>query len=452
MAMGKQQDKQPELFIPTANLPMSPGHPFYRQLNRLLAQARFDDFVQELCARFYASDVGRPSIPPGVYFRMLFIGYFEGLDSQRGIAWRCSDSRSLQEFLGFLPTETTPDHSSLSKIRNRLPDVVHEEVFAFVLALADKHKLLDGKTVGVDATLLEANAAMKSLQRRDTGEDYKTYLRKLAADAGLENPTDEELRRFDRKRKDKKMSNEEWVSKSDAESKIAKMKDGTTHLAYKAEHVVDLKTNVVLAAKIYPATEADSATLPQSMIDAELNLMRAQSKADIQEVTADKGYHELELLAGCEQAEYRTYIPEREQKYDHVWTDKPPQQEHAYRNNRRRVQGDRGKRLQRLRSEKVERSFAHVCETGGGRRTWLYGVAKTAKRYLMQVAAHNLGIIMRRLFKVGTPRSLQGLEGALSALFFLCNWAWQQFLTMKNGPIAAPQELTANFRPSWAAA
>jgi transposase len=432
MVMGKRQPKQPDLFIPTANLPLSPGHPFYRKLNQLLAEAGFDAFVEELCSPHYAKENGRPSIPPGTYFRMLFIGYFEGLDSQRGIAWRCCDSRSLQEFLGYLPTEATPDHSSLSKVRGRLPEVVHEEVFAFVLGLADQRGLLDGKTVGVDSTTLEANAAMKTLRRRDTGDDYKAYLRKLAAAAGLENPTDEELRRFDRKRKDKKMSNEEWQSPIDPESKIAKMKDGTTHLAYKAEHVVDLKTELVLAAEIYPADEADSATLPTSVMTAQINLARAGSAAQIEEAAADKGYHKIEMLADFAEAEYRTYIPEPEQPHNHTWTDKPAEQQQAYRNNRRRVQGKRGKRLQRLRSEKVERSFAHVCETGGGRRSWLYGVAKISKRYLMQVAAHNLGIVMRRLFGVGTPRSLQGLQGASLALLAVWYSAWRTF-THHNG-------------------
>lgn len=428
MTMGKRQLKQPELFIATAGLPMSPGHPFYRKLNQLLAEADFDPFVEQLCLPYYVQHVGRPSIPPGVYFRMLFVGYFEGLDSQRGIAWRCSDSRSLQDFLGFLLTEPTPDHSSLSNIRSRLPQAVHEEVFAFVIGLADKHGLLDGKTVGVDSTLLEANAAMKTLQRRDTGDDYKAYLRKLATEAGLENPTDEELRRFDKKRKDKKMSNEEWISSTDPQSKIAKMKDGTTHLAYKAEHVVDLKTELVLAAQIYEANQADSATLPTSVMTAQINLARADSEAEIKEAAADKGYHKVETLADFTEMGYRTYIPEREQPHDHTWTEKPEAHQKAYRANRRRVRGQRGKRLQRLRSERVERSFAHVCETGGGRRTWLYGLEKTAKRYLMQVAAHNLGLVMRRLFGMGTPRSLQGLDGLRVAFSAICFWLWERLV------------------------
>jgi hypothetical protein len=198
MAMGKRRPKQPDLFIPTAALPQAPGHPFYRQLNALLAEAGFDRFVEERCLPYYVDHVGRVSIPPGVYFRMLFVGYFEGIGSQRGIAWRCADSRSLQEFLGYLPTEATPDHSSLTNIRQRLPEVVVENVFTFVLALAQEKGLALGKTVGVDSTPLEANAAMKTLVRRDTGADYQTYLRQLAAADGLAEPTDEDLRRFDK--------------------------------------------------------------------------------------------------------------------------------------------------------------------------------------------------------------------------------------------------------------
>src|SRR5262249_34674120 len=216
MAMDRRQGKQPDLFIASQDLPSSPGHPFYRQLSALLAEVNFDRFVEDFCQPYYDADWGRPSIPPGVYFRMLFVGYFEGIGAQRGTAWRCSDSRSLQEFLGLLPTEATPDHSSLTNIRRRLPEVVHENVFAFVLKLAADKGLLIGKTVGVDATTVEANAAMRALPRRAPGDDYQAYLKQLAAEAGLEDASAEELRRFDQKRKDKTMSNEDWVSPSDA--------------------------------------------------------------------------------------------------------------------------------------------------------------------------------------------------------------------------------------------
>lgn len=422
MALGKRTPKQPDLWLAVTELPPSPGHPFYRKLNALLDEAGFDPFVEDLCRPHYADGVGRPSIPPGTYLRMLFVGYFEGIDSQRGIAWRCADSRSLQAFLGYLPNETTPDHSSLTKVRQRLPEVVHEQVFALVLRIADAKGLLKGKTVAVDATTLEANAAMKTIQHKDTGDDWKAYLKKLAAEAGLENPTDEELRRFDRQRKDKKVSNEEWASPTDPDSRIAKMKDGTTHLAYKAEHGVDLGSNLVLAAEVYHADQTDSATLLESVRTAQINLAHAESEAEIEEVATDKGYHKVETLADCADEGLRTYIPEPKRTKERVWTNKPAGGEEAYRGNRRRVQGARSKRLQKKRSEYVERTFAQVCETGGARRSWLRGLVDVSQRYLMQVAGHNLGILMRQLFGVGTPRSLQGACAALAGLL----WAWTE--------------------------
>src|SRR4051812_20488469 len=276
MAMGKRKPRQESLFVAADQLAQAPGHPFYQKLNALLDEAGFDRWVEQRCREYYEQDEprGRKSIPPGVYFRMLFVGYFEGLDSQRGIAWRCADSLSLRAFLGIAPTETTPDHSSLTKIRQRLPDVVHEKVFAHVLTIADGKHLLRGKTVAVDSTTLEANAAMRAIVRKDTGEDYKAYLRRLATAAGIENPTDEDLRRFDRTR-EKKTSNADWESATDADSRIARMKDGSTHLAYKAEHAVDLDSGVVLAAAVHPADRGDQATLVDSLLRTQVNLARA---------------------------------------------------------------------------------------------------------------------------------------------------------------------------------
>jgi len=412
MSMGRRPDQhQADLWIPTTDLPRSPGHVFYDKLNQLLAHARFDRYVEDLCQPHYADGVGRESIPPGVYFRMLLVGYFEGFDSQRAIAWRCSDSLSLRTFLGLSITEPTPDHSSLTKIRQRLPLDVHERVFLFVLGLAHEKKLLRGKTVAVDATTLEANAAMKSIVRKDTGEDWKEYLKRLMAEEGIQDPTDEEIRRFDKKRK-KKVSNQEWQSPADPDSKIARMKDGTTHLAYKAEHVVDLDSEFVLAAMAHPADKADSATLVDSILQAQVNLVLAGSEQEIEEVVADKGYHKAQTLAECEDWNTRTYIPEPKRK-EYNWEDKPEAWRRATAANRRRVRGARSKRLQKKRSELVERSFAHVCETGGGRRTWLRGLVNVSKRYLVQVAAHNLGLLMRKLFGVGKPRALQGAGGWL---------------------------------------
>ena len=418
MALGKRKKEQQGLWIATTELPKSPGHPFYQKLNELLAEAKFDNWIEKRCEPFYAATLGRPSIPPGVYFRMILVGYFEGIASQRGIAWRCSDSRSLAEFLGYSINEPTPDHSSLSRVHERLPLELHEEVFVYVLKIAADKKLIKGKTVGVDSTTLEANAAMKSIERKDTGEDYNEYLRRLASDAGIENPTDEDLRRFDKNRPDKKVSNEEWQSTTDPDSRIAKMKDGTTHLAYKAEHVVDLDSEFVLSATITPANHSDAESMVDSVMNAQMNLEAAGVETKIKDVAADKGYHKVSTLELADDLDFRTYVPEPKRKYRYRWIDKPAGQKKATYANRRRVRGNRSKRLQRQRSEKVERSFAHVCETGGARRTWLHGQEKVTKRYLLQVAARNLGLMMRKLFGIGTARSLQGLAGLFLVLYF----------------------------------
>ena len=419
MGLGKRKHGQQEAWVATTDLPKSPGHPFYRKLNCLLTEAGFDTWLESLCRPYYADGKGRDSIPPGTYFRMILIGYFEGIASQRGIAWRCSDSRSLAEFLGCGVKEETPDHSSLTRIHQRLPQEVHEAVFQFVLKLAADKKLLDGKTVAVDSTMLEANAAMKSIERKDTGEDWKEYLKRLAAEAGIENPTAEDLRRFDKKRTGKKVSNDDWQSPSDPDSRIAKMKDGRTHLAYKAEHVVDLKTDLVLAAVVYEANRGDTETLAESVVQAQKNIIQADSPANIHNAVADKGYHSAETLALMNgPLHVRTYIPEPKRNSRWKWRERSAEQQAAVTGNGRRVRGVRGKRLQRLRSELTERSFAHVCETGGARRCCLQGMAKVTKRYLLQVAARNLGLIMRKLFGMGTPRGLQ-TEGDPSSFVHL---------------------------------
>lgn len=426
MALGKRKREQQGLWVATTELPKSPGHPFYRKLNELLAEAQFDEWIEKRCESYYAAKLGRPSIPPGVYFRMILVGYFEGIASQRGIAWRCSDSRSLAEFLGIPSNENTPDHSSLSRVHGRLPLEVHEEVFVFVLKIAADKKLLKGKTVGVDSTTLEANAAMKSIERKDTGEDWKEYLTRLAKEAGVEDPTDEELRRFDKNRPDKKVSNEEWQSPTDPDSRITKMKDGTTHLAYKAEHVVDLDSEFVLSATITPANHGDAATMVDSVVQAQLNLGAAGADAKIKEVAADKGYHKASTLELADHLDFRTYVPEPKRRYRYRWLDKPVGQQEAVYANRRRVRGERSKRLQRQRSEKVERSFAHVCETGGARRTWLRGLETVSKRYLLQAAARNLGLVLRKLFGIGTAKSLQGFAGLLWALYLATGTLWSR--------------------------
>ena len=415
MAMGRRKtERQDALFITADNLPRSQGHPFYQALNRLLAEAGFDRWIEARCERYYeqVETRGQRSIPPGTYFRMLLVGYFEGIDSQRGIAWRCADSLSLREFMGLTLEENSPDHSTLSLTRRRLPPEVFEEVFQFVLKIAAEKKLLSGKTVGVDSTTLEADAAMKSIVRRDTGENWKAYVTRLMREEGVlakdEEPTDEDARRFDRNRKDKKVSNEEWFSPTDPAATITRMKDGTTHLAYKAEHVVDLKSDLILAAEIRPTTHGDTQTLVDSVLKAEENLQAIGTEQGIEEVVADKGYHAADTLELCDSLGLRTYIPEPKRKSEWNWTERTPEHQRAVYGNHRRVKRAKGKQLQRRRSELCERSFAHVCETGGMRRTWLTGFIDVTKRYLIATAAHNLGRVLRTLFGVGKPRTLQG--------------------------------------------
>jgi transposase len=410
MSLGKRKAQQNELFIPTAQLKTGPGHPFYAKLNEVLGQAQFDEYVETLCAPYY-KDGGRPGVPPGVYFRMLLIGYFEGLDGQRGIAWRCADSLALRSFLGIGLTEATPVHASMSVIRQRLPESVFDQVFVFVLSLLEQKGLLRGKTVAIDATALEANAAMKSIVRKDSGEDWKQYLRGLAKAEGLENPTEADLRRLDRARKDKRVANEQWASPTDPDSRIAKMKDGRTHLAYKAEHAVDLVSEAIVATTATFADKSDPATAPVTLSLAEANLVLAGSNTEIAEAVLDKGYHDNKLLADLAARGVRTYIPERQQK-SRRWTNKPVDYEAAFRANRRRVTSAKGRQLNRWRSERCERTFAHVCETGGGRRSWVQGQTNVSKLHTLKCAAYNLGLLLRKVWGYCKPRNAKTGPGS----------------------------------------
>jgi transposase len=427
MSLGKRQTKQEEMFIATANLAQGPGHPFYTKLNEVLASAGFDEFVEGLCVQYYKQG-GRPSIPPGVYFRMLLIGYFEGLDSQRGIAWRCADSLGLRAFLGIGPTEATPVHASMTIIRKRLPESVFDKMFVFVLSLLEKEGLVRGKSVAIDATTLEANAAMKSIVRKETGEDWKQYLQGLAKAEGIENPTEEDLRRLDRGRENKKVSNEQWESPIDPDSRIAKMKDGRTHLAYKAEHAVDVVSEAIVAATVTFADKSDAQSAPVTLSLAEANLVLAGSETEIQEVVMDKGYHDNRLLADMSARGVRTYVPERRQK-SRIWTNKPEAYEEAFRANRRRVRGNKGRQLNRWRSERCERTFAHVCETGGGRRSWLRGQTNVSKSHTFKCAAFNLGLLLRKVWGLSKPRN--AAEGA-AALFVAILGVWLMAATITS--------------------
>lgn len=421
MGLGRRRNEQQDSFwISTDQLGHGPRNAFYDRLNELLSEIEFDRQLEDAVAPYYQK-TGRKSLPAGVYFRMLFIGYFEDIESQRGIAWRCEDSRSLARFLGYATGESTPDHSTLSVTRERLPMSIHAFAFELILSAAQKNGLLKGKTIGVDATDLEANASMKSIVRKDNGDDWQEYLRKLyEEETGESDPTDEELRRFDKRRKSKKkVSNQDWESSSDPDSRVGKMKNGSFHLKYKAENAVDLETEIIIAAEVYHGNRGDTSTIEETVNAAQTSLLEAGTDCEIKEVVADKGYHSEQLIDTLQnETGMRTYIPEPERKTNRNWTDKSDQREASYRRNRRNTQGDRGRKLQRLRSEKVERTFAHLCDTGGSRRTWLRGISKVQKRYTIAAMAYNLGRIMRQLIGAGKPRYAAVLAGRLCFIYF----------------------------------
>jgi transposase len=416
MAMGKKKGRQGSMWIATSDLAPSPGHPFYERLNRLLAQHGFDEFAEEQCRSFYAERLGRPSVPPGMYFRLLLIGYFEGIDSERGIAWRVADSLTLREFLGLSLSEAPPDHSTISRNRRLIDVETHQEVFAWVLTVLGKEGLLRGQTIGVDATTLEANAAMKSIVRRDTGESYREFLQHLAQESGEPTPTRAELARKDKKRKGKG-SNDDWTNPHDPDAKITKMKDGRTHLAHKAEHAVDLETGAVVAVTIQPADRGDTQSLEQTLSETLENLAAVAESVDLpeqvlRELVADRGYHSAAVLKRAHELGLRSYIAEP-QRPRRRWCGRAADQKATYANHRR-MKGTRGKRLSRWRCEKVERSMAHSYETGGLRRIHLRGHRNILKRVLIHEAAFNLGLAMRQRYGQGTPR---GLQGRLQRLF-----------------------------------
>jgi transposase len=423
MALGKRKPVQQPLFVSAADL-NARSHPFYEAVNAVLASHHFDTFVEDRCARFYddGSRGGRPGLAPGIYFRCLLVGYFEGIDSERGIDWRCNDSHSLKLFLGVALDKPAPDHSTISRTRRLIDVETHREVFQEILKVLANHDLLRGKTIGVDGTTLEANAAMRSIVRRDTAEGYQEFLGKLAKESGIETPTREDLAKLDKKRKNK-ASNDDWESPDDPEAKITKMKDGTTHLAHKAEHAVDLSEGghgAIVAVNVCDAAAGDTATLNDTLTQAAENL-RAVADDDrvadkisedfVSEAVLDKGYHSKQTLQDLEECQTRSYVSEPDRGRQD-WDGQAEARDAVYA-NRRRIKGERGKRLLRSRGEKLERTFAHCYETGGMRRLYLRGKDNVAKRAIIHAAGFNLGLLMRVSYGLRKPRSGSGGVRAL---------------------------------------
>src|SRR5688572_4860604 len=422
MAMGRRKDRgrTPGLWIAANELPPTGGHPFYQRLNQVLDAHAFDEFVEAQCASFYATTIGRPSLTPGTYFRLLLIGYFEGIDSERGIAWRTADSLALRGFLGLGLDEVPPEHSTISRTRRLIDLETHRAVFTWILQLLATADLVKGKTIGIDATTLEANAALRSIVRRDSGETYPEFLTRLAQASGIATPTRAELARLDRKRP-KTGRNTEWRHPHDPDARITKMKDGRTHLAHKAEHAVDLETGAIVGVTVQGADQGDTTTIAATVTAAAEELEAVATATDehtavIEEVVADKGYHSNQVLVDLAALDLRTYIAEPDRGRRN-WTRKATARDAVYA-NRRRIRGARGRAMQRQRSERLERPNAHLYETGGMRRTHLRGHANILKRLFVHIGGFNLGLLMRTLIGVGTPRGLQGRLAAIIALVF----------------------------------
>jgi transposase len=434
MAMGKRRrEEQQPLWVSHEDLPRSQGHPFYLTLNRVLSHCGFEAWIEEACQPFYAQVMGRPSLAPGVYFRCLLVGYFEGIDSERGIAWRCADSLSLRSFLGIALDQGTPDHSTISRTRRLIDLETHQRVFTWILKVLAAADLIKGKTIGVDATTLEASAALRSIVRNDNvegaGQGYQEFLTGLAKASGIDTPTREDLAKIDKTRKNK-ASNDDWHNPFDPDAKIAKMKDGSTHLAHKHEHAVDMgegAAGAVLAVTVQPADEGDTTTWRETVETAcqNVNELRQDpvtaeqvNAQGVEEAVADKGYHSNQVMVDLVEVEIRSYVaePDRSRHGQRDWEDKAQERDAVYA-NRRRVKGKRGRRLMRQRGEFLERGFAHALETGGMRRTHLKGRQNIKKRLLVHVGGFNLGLVMRKIMGRGTPRGFQGLGGAFSAPF-----------------------------------
>jgi transposase len=417
MAMGRRKRRQTSLWVAASDLPSSAGHPFYSRLNRVLEAADFDRFVERQCQHYYAAVMGRPSLAPGRYFRLLLVGYFEGIDSERGIAWRAADSLAIRTFVGLAIEEGAPDHSTISRTRRLIDIDTHRAVFTWVQERLASGGLLVGKTIAIDATTLEANAAMRSIVRRDTGETYQEFLKGLAQSSGVKTPTREALARLDRRRK-KTTSNDDWKSPTDPDARVTKMKDKRTHLGHKAEHAVDLDTGAIVAITVQGGDEGDTASIAETLTEAveQVEAALASDGGDhvhedgVCEVVADKGYHADRVLTELEGLGLRSYAAEKVGR--RRWKGDTTRQAIVYA-NRRRTRGQRGRRLHRLRAERGERTFAHMYETGGMRRTHLRGHTNILKRLLVQASGFNLGLLLRKSFGIGTPRGLQGRCRAL---------------------------------------
>jgi transposase len=411
---------QPEFFVPSARLVQPATSSFYTKLEQTLTSFQFSEQARQLCAPAYSdNNLGRPGVDPAVYFKMLMIGFFENIASERGIAERCSDSIAIRFFLGYDLTQATPDHSTLSIIRDRLGEDTYQQVFLLILSALQQHGLVKGRNVGIDASVIEANAALKSLVNRDTQEAYWEYVRRLASENGIHPKDLEAVRQFDRKRP-KKMSNDDWENPHDPDAKIGPTKAGAIDMIYKPEHTVDLDTGAILHAEVRLGHEADQKDLAVHVLQAQANINLVQDRpADsltIQSATADKGYHAPNELSQLQQEGIRTVIsdPVKNRKLENL----APAAAKAVRAAKRSARSESGKQLLKQRGRHLERSFAHVLDAGGARRTTLRGSENLNKRHKVSAAIYNLSQLMRAIWGVGTPKQCAAGAKPLALILF----------------------------------
>jgi transposase len=416
--MFKKQKRivQGELWIDAAKVALPEGCAFYDKLNAMLEAVGFDEQVHALCQPYYRMDgPGHPGVDPAVYFRILLIGFFEGIRSERALATRCADSLMLRRFLRYQLDESVPDHSTLSVIRHRFPVDVFHQVFTIMHPALASLGLIRGAHIAMDTSVIEANASMRNLRNRCTGEKYREYVRRLAKDDGV-NPRDEAaVSRHDRKRKNRKTSNNDWQNPHDPDAKVGPTKHGETRMIYKPEHVVDMDTGAIIDAQVLPGDTADATEVAARLAETERRMMAVMpiDELPIETLTADKGYHSAANVEQLSTAGIAVNIPDR--VVDRKMEQLTPACQRALRKSATLVKSRKGKALLRKRGMYVERSFAHVLDAGGMRRTTLRGRENVQKRHSIASLGYNLSLVLLTVFGVGTPK--QAIAGATAAGF-----------------------------------
>ena len=414
----KKKASQPELWIHAGQVVLPAKCSFYSKLEQTLESFEFAAKVRELCAPAYDdSGNGRPGIDPAVYLKMMMIGFFEDLPSERAIAARCADSIAIRQFMHYELTEATPDHSSLSIIRQRLEGPIYDQVFSLVLSALQEHGLLRGKNLGIDSSVMEANASLRGLVNRNTGEAYWDYVKRLAAESGINSQDSAAVRKFDRKRP-KKMSNDEWENPEEPEAKIGPKKDGATDMIYRPEVVADLDSGAIVRAEVLPGNQSDHQEVCTHILEAQVTINTAQDEPPevltVETATADKGYFEVTQIVALQQEQIKTVIgdPISNRRLDKL--DDAGRQ--AVKAALRSTQSQYGKKLLRRRGMHLERAFAHILDCGGMRRATLRGQHNLNKRFKLAAAFYNLSQLMRKLFGMGTPRQCEAMgQSALGA-------------------------------------